>query len=102
MINWHLTYRDADVSTYLDGHGAYTVITHSRGICNEKITPPLAMKKDREGVNGNTPICNSAPVLNNPYIAMTPSIATDFFNDIRPIATEKTTPRVQQTYRGSK
>lgn len=56
MINWHLTYRDADVSTYSDGHGAYTVITHSREICNEKITPPLAMKKDREGFNNNYPL----------------------------------------------
>lgn len=94
-MSWILSRRNKKESIYTDGHGAYTVITHSRGICNEKITPPLAMKKDREGFNGNTPICNSAPVLNNPYIAMTPSIATDFFNDIRPIATEKTTPRVQ-------
>lgn len=80
-VNWHLTYRDADVSTYSDGHGAYTVITHSMGICNEKITPPLAMKKDREGFNNNYPLLQQA---------------------YPPIATEKTTPRVQQTYRGIK
>lgn len=90
-MSWILSRRNKKESIYTDGHGAYTVITHSRGICNEKITPPLAMKKDREGFNGNNPICNSAPVLNNPYISID-----------RPIATEKTTPRLQQTYRGSK
>ena len=52
-MNWILSSRNKKESIYTDGHGAYTVITHSRGICNEKITPPLAMKKDREGFNNN-------------------------------------------------
>lgn len=39
MINWHLTYRDADVSTYSDGHGAYISIMH------DKKTPPNAVEK---------------------------------------------------------
>lgn len=39
MINWHLTYRDADVSTYSDGHGAYMSIMH------DKKTPPNAVEK---------------------------------------------------------
>lgn len=50
-MSWILSRRNKKESIYTDGHGAYTVITHSRGICNEKITPPLAMKKDREGFN---------------------------------------------------
>lgn len=52
-MSWILSRRNKKESIYTDGHGAYTVITHSRGICNEKITPPLAMKKDREGFNNN-------------------------------------------------
>ena len=80
-MSWILSRRNKKESIYTDGHGAYTVITHSRGICNEKITPPLAMKKDREGFNNNYPLLQQA---------------------YPPIATEKTTPRVQQTYRGSK
>lgn len=83
MINWHLTYRDTDVSTYSDGHGAYTVITHSRGICNEKITPPLAMKKDRERFN------DKYHLSQYPQLQYAQS-------------QQKTTPRVQQTYRGIK
>ena len=39
MINWHLTYRDADVSTYSDGHLAYMSIMH------DKKTPPNAVEK---------------------------------------------------------
>lgn len=39
MINWHLTYRDADVSTYSDGHGAYMSIMHDKKI------PPNAVEK---------------------------------------------------------
>ena len=54
-MSWTLSRRNKKESIYTDGHGAYTVITHSRGICNEKITPPLAMKKDREGFNNNYP-----------------------------------------------
>lgn len=38
-VNWHLTYRDADVSTYSDGHGAYMSIMH------DKKTPPNAVEK---------------------------------------------------------
>ena len=55
-MSWILSRRNKKESIYTDGHGAYTVITHSRGICNEKITPPLAMKKDREGFNNNYPL----------------------------------------------
>lgn len=55
-MSWVLSRRNKKESIYTDGHGAYTVITHSRGICNEKITPPLAMKKDREGFNNNYPL----------------------------------------------
>lgn len=54
-MSWVLSRRNKKESIYTDGHGAYTVITHSRGICNEKITPPLAMKKDREGFNEKYP-----------------------------------------------
>lgn len=38
-VNWHLTYRDADVSTYSDGHGAYMSIMHDKKI------PPNAVEK---------------------------------------------------------
>lgn len=72
-MSWILSRRNKKESIYSDGHGAYTVITHSRGICNEKITPPLAIKKDREGFNENMP-----PIaINIPLIT------------VRPIATEK-------------
>lgn len=47
-VNWHLTYRDADVSTYSDGHGAYMSIMH------DKKTPPNAVEKIGGGFNGNT------------------------------------------------
>lgn len=55
-MSWILSRRNKKESIYTDGHGAYTVITHSRGICNEKITPPLTMKKDREGFNEKYPL----------------------------------------------
>lgn len=35
-VNWHLTYRDADVSTYSDGHGAYMSIMHDKNNCNDE------------------------------------------------------------------
>lgn len=70
-MSWILSRRNKKESIYTDGHGAYTVITHSRGICNEKITPPLAMKKDREGFNGNTTNRSTPPIT------------------VRPIATKK-------------
>lgn len=38
-------------------------------------------KNDREGFNGNNPICNSAPVLNNPYISIDRPIATEILED---------------------
>lgn len=59
-MSWTLSRRSKKESIYTDGHAAYTVITHSRGICNEKITPPLAMKKDREGFNNNYPLLQQA------------------------------------------
>lgn len=59
-MSWILSSRNLKESIYTDGHGAYTVITHSRGICNEKITPPLAMKKDREGFNEKYPLSQYA------------------------------------------
>lgn len=55
-MSWILSRRSKKESIYTDGHGAYTVITHSRGICNEKITPSLETKKDREGFNNNYPL----------------------------------------------
>lgn len=58
-MSWILSSRNKKESIYTDGHGAYTVITHSRGICNEKITPPLAMKKIGRGSMKNTPLFNS-------------------------------------------
>ena len=78
-VNWHLTYRDADVSTYSDGHGSYMSIMH------DKKTSPNAVRsgKDRRGFNGNT--TNRS----------TPNYST-------PNRNRKTTPRVQQTYRGIK
>lgn len=54
-MSWTLSSRNKKESIYTDGHGAYTVITHSRGICNEKTMPPFAMKKHREGFNGKYP-----------------------------------------------
>lgn len=77
MINWHLTYRDADVSTYSDGHGAYISVMH------DKKTPPNAVEKIGRGS------------MEIPLIAVPPIT-------VRPIATEKTTPRQQQTHKGSK
>lgn len=38
-VNWYLTYRDADVSTYSDGHGSYMSIIHDKKI------PPNAVEK---------------------------------------------------------
>jgi hypothetical protein len=76
-VNWHLTYRDADVSTYSDGHGAYMSIMH------DKKTPPNAVEKIGGGFNGNT-TDRSTPNYNAPN------------------RNRKTTPRVQQTYRGIK
>lgn len=71
-MSWILSRRNKKESIYTDGHGAYTVITHSRGICNEKITPPLAMKKIGRGS------------MEIPLIAVPPIT-------VRPIATEKLT-----------
>lgn len=79
-MSWILSSRNLKESIYTDGHGVYTVITHSRGICNEKIIPPLAIKKDRRGFNNNYHL----------------------LQQVRPIATEKNAPRVQQTHRGIK
>nr|DAW62075.1 MAG TPA: hypothetical protein [Caudoviricetes sp.] len=63
-VNWHLTYRDADVSTYSDGHGAYMSIIH------DKKTPPNAVEK----IGGGS--------MEIPLIAVPPIT-------MRPIATEK-------------
>lgn len=76
-VNWHLTYRDADVSTYSDGHGAYMSIMH------DKKTPPNAVEK----IGGGS--------MEIPRIAVPPNYST-------PNRNRKTTPRVQQTYRGIK
>ena len=46
-----LSSRNFKRSIYCDGNGGYLVIKHDRGICNEKIVPPFATKKGREGVN---------------------------------------------------
>lgn len=46
-----LSSRNFKRSIYCDGHGGYLVIKHDRGICNEKIVPPFATKKGREGFN---------------------------------------------------
>lgn len=46
-----LSSRNRKRSIYCDGHGGYTIIHHDRGICNEKIVPPFATKKGREGFN---------------------------------------------------
>lgn len=62
-MSWVLSRRSKKESIYTDGHGAYTVITHSRGICNEKITPPLAIKKDREGFNNNYHLLQQVPPI---------------------------------------
>lgn len=85
-MSWTLSRRNKKESIYTDGHGAYTVITHRRGICNEKITPPLAMKKDREGLNNNYPQSQYAqsqqkklPLGNNRHIeAVNEHIESDF------------------------
>ncbi|OUP61695.1 hypothetical protein B5F14_01695 [Faecalitalea cylindroides] len=63
-VNWHLTYRDADVSTYSDGHGSYMSIMH------DKKTPPNAVEK----IGGGS--------MEIPLIAVPPIT-------MRPIATEK-------------
>lgn len=78
-INWHLTYRDADVSTYSDGHGAYISVMH------DKKTPPNAVEKIGGGSMEIAPIAINIPPIT-----------------VRPIATEKNAPRMQQTYRCSK
>lgn len=80
-MSWILSRRNKKESIYTDGHGAYTVITHSRGICNEKITPPLAMKKDREGFNNNYPLSQQKklPLGCNRHIeAVNEHIESDF------------------------
>lgn len=76
-VNWHLTYRDADVSTYSNGHGAYMSIMH------DKKTPPNAVEKIGVGS------------MEIPLIAVPPIT-------IPPNRNRKTTPRLQQTYRGIK
>lgn len=50
-MSWILSSRNIKRSIYCDGHGGYLVIKHDRGICNEKIVPPFATKKGREGFN---------------------------------------------------
>lgn len=77
MINWHLTYRDADVSTYSDGHGAYMSIMH------DKKTLPNAVEK----IGGGS--------MEIPLIAVPPQLQYAQ-------SQQKTTPRAQQTYRGIK
>lgn len=54
-VNWHLTYRDADVSTYSDGHGAYMSIIH------DKKTPPNAVEKIGGG-SMEIPLIAVAPI----------------------------------------
>lgn len=65
-VNWHLTYRDADVSTYSDGHGAYMSVMH------DKKTPPNAVEKIGGGSMEIAPIAINIPPIT-----------------VRPIATEK-------------
>lgn len=48
-MSWVLSIRNIKRSIYCDGHGGYTVITHDRGIYNEKIVPPFATKKVGRG-----------------------------------------------------
>lgn len=50
-MSWVLSSRNIKRSIYCDGNGGYLVIKHDRGICNEKIVPPFATKKGREGFN---------------------------------------------------
>ena len=50
-MSWELSSRNFKRSIYCDEHGGYLVIKHDRGICNEKIVPPFATKKGREGFN---------------------------------------------------
>lgn len=56
-VNWHLTYRDADVSTYSDGHGAYMSIMH------DKKTPHNAVEKIGGGSMKYSPQVQQTPPM---------------------------------------
>ena len=61
-MSWELSSRNFKRSIYCDEHGGYLVIKHDRGICNEKIVPPFATKKGREGFNRHPHVSTHRPI----------------------------------------
>lgn len=61
-MSWVLSSRNIKRSIYCDGNGGYLVIKHDRGICNEKIVPPFATKKGREGFNRHPHVSIVRPI----------------------------------------